>query len=594
LANWFVGSLVLLSLCAFAQVPSEDSRNTNVPNTNTHFTMPVYRTLAEWEAHKKKLRNQILFAAGLVPMPAKNPLHPVVFGRIERADYSIEKVYIETLPGYYLGGNLYRPRGRTGKLPGVLSTHGHWDYGRLEHQPLNSVPARGINLAREGFVVFSYDMVGYNDSMQTPHDFGGPREQLWSFGSLGLQLWNSIRALDFLQSLPDVDPEQIAMTGESGGGTQTFLLTAVDDRVKISVPVNMISGIMQGGGICENAPGLRFDTFNVEFGAMMAPRPMLMVSATGDWTKNTPQEEYPAIRSIYELYGKGDNVETVQIDAPHNYNKASREAMYTFFGKRILGLQAEVKERSTHIEKLQDMLVWHGKTLPANVVTYAQLVEQWIAAAKKQSAETRDVETLRERLRLALAAEWPERVTGERDGERIVLNRPGKGDRVPGLRIGNGVPSMVIFGPDGAEGARKNPVAEALIRAGTPLLILTVFQTGDAAAPRDRAAQHFLTFNRSDDANRVQDILTALAYLKQEGAQNLRVAGIGKAAVWGLFAAVAAPVPVVADVNLNGFTGTDQEFVEQFFVPGIQRAGGLGAARRILIADDEKQSSAPR
>jgi hypothetical protein len=72
------------------------------------------------------------------------------------------------------------------------------------------------------------------------------------------------------------------------------------------------------------------------------------------------------------------------------------------------------------------------------------------------------------------------------------------------------------------------------------------------------------------------------------------VAGIGKAAVWGLFAAVAAPVPVVADVNLNGFTGTDQEFVEQFFVPGIQRAGGLGAARRILIADDEKQSSAPR
>src|SRR5260370_42399809 len=108
------------------------------------------------------------------------------------------------------------------------------------------------------------------------------------------------------------------MTGESGGGTQTFLLTAVDDRVKFSVPVNMISVIMQGGGICENAPGLRFDPFNVECGAMMAPRPMLMVSATGDWTKNTPHEESPAIRSIYELYGKGDNVETVQIDAPHN------------------------------------------------------------------------------------------------------------------------------------------------------------------------------------------------------------------------------------------------------------------------------------
>jgi len=174
LTSWFVGSLVLFSVCAFAQIPSEDSRNTNVPNTNTHFTMPVYRTLAEWEAHKKKLRSQILFAAGLVPMPAKNPLHPVVFGRIEHPDYSIEKVYIETLPGYYLGGNLYRPRGRSGKLPGMLTTHGHWDYGRLEHQPLNSVPVRAINLARQGFVVFSYDMAGYNDTMQTPHDFGGP------------------------------------------------------------------------------------------------------------------------------------------------------------------------------------------------------------------------------------------------------------------------------------------------------------------------------------------------------------------------------------------------------------------------------------
>lgn len=573
MVTWLVASFVLTAVCAFAQIPSEDSRNANVPDTNTHFTMPVYRTLAEWEAHKQKLKNQILFAAGLLPMPVKNPLHPVIFGRIEHPDYSVEKVYIETLPGYYLGGNLYRPRGRAGKLPGMLTTHGHWDYGRLEHQPLNSVPLRAINLARQGFVVFSYDMVGYNDSVQTPHDFGGPREQLWGFGPLGLQLWNSIRALDFLQSLPDVDPEQIAMTGESGGGTQTFLLTAVDDRVKLSVPVNMISAIMQGGGLCENAPGLRFDTFNVEVGAMMAPRPMLMIAATGDWTKNTPREEYPAIRSIYELYGKGDNVETVQIDAPHNYNRASREAMYKFFGKRILGLQAEVKERNAHIEKLQDMLVWHGKTLPANAVTYDQLLEQWIAAAKKQSVDV-------EALRLALAMEWPERVIAEREGERILLTRPGKGDRVPGLRIGSGVPSIVVVGPDGAEAARKDPVAQELIRAGKPVLILTAFQTGDAVAPRDRSAQHFLTFNRSDDANRVQDILSALAYLKQEGAQNLRVAGIGKAAIWGLFAAAAAPVPVTPEGNVDSFTGTDQNFIDLFFVPGIQRAGGLEAARR--------------
>lgn len=562
--------VVFSAALASAQVPQQDSRNTYIPETNTHFKMPAYKTLAEWEAHKQKLREQILFAAGLTPMPEKTPLHPVIFGRIEHDDYTIERVYIETLPGYYLCGNLYRPHGRSGKFPGVLSTHGHWDYGRLERQQLNSGQARCINLARQGFVAFAYDMVGYTDTIQTPHAFGGPREQLWGFGPLGLQLWNSIRALDFLQSLPDVDPEKIAMTGASGGGTQTFLLTAVDERLKYSAPVNMISAIMQGGSPCENAPGLRLDTFNVEIGAMMAPRPMLMISATGDWTKNTPHEEYPAIRGIYELYDRTANLEQVQFDAPHNYNQTSREAMYTFFDKRILGTEGEVKEQGANIEKLQDMLVWHNRTLPPNALTYARLVEQWIAAAKKQTADTRDKDALRSRLRLALAVQWPKNVLSERSGESIVLSREGKGDRVRATWIGEGVPSTVVVNPDGARKGQANA------------LVITAFQTGDAVAPRDRSPEFFLTFNRTDDQSRVQDILTALAFLKQQGASDLRVIGTGRAATWATFAAAVAPEPVKLEAKVENFTGQDQEFVDQFFVPGIQRAGGLDAARRVL------------
>jgi dienelactone hydrolase len=228
------------------------------------------------------------------------------------------------------------------------------------------VPARAISLARQGYVVFSYDMVGYNDTVQTPHAFGNPREQLWGFGPLGLQLWNSIRSIDFLQSLSDVDPEKIAMTGESGGGTQTFLATAVDNRIRFSVPVNMISAIMQGGSPCENAPGLRLGTSNLEIGALMAPRPMLMIAATGDWTRNTPKEEYPALRSIYELYDRTADLEMVQIDAPHNYNQQSREAMYRFFGKRVLGARDDRSfvERNIRPEPLQNMLALHGRALP--------------------------------------------------------------------------------------------------------------------------------------------------------------------------------------------------------------------------------------
>lgn len=123
------------------QVPAQDSRNTNIPNTDTHFTPRVYKTLAQWEARRAYLRKQILSAAGLPPLPARNDLHAQVFGRIENRDYSIEKVLIETLPGYYLGGNLYRPLqpAPTGGFPAVVSPHGHWNYGRLEPMPTKNI-----------------------------------------------------------------------------------------------------------------------------------------------------------------------------------------------------------------------------------------------------------------------------------------------------------------------------------------------------------------------------------------------------------------------------------------------------------------------
>ena len=568
-----------------AGVPLQDRRNTDIQHTDTHYQAKRFSTLAEWQARAGQLRKQVLSAAGLTPMPERSPLNAQVFGRIENKDYSVEKVYIETLPGLYLAGNLYRPLGRKGKFPGVLAPHGHAQYGRLEHGPLFSVPARGTNMARQGYVVFGYDMIGYNDTVQIPHIATGQREQLWSLGLLGLQTWNSIRAMDFLQSLPDVDPENVGVTGESGGGTQTFMLCAVDDRPRISSPVNMISLLMQGGSPCENAPNLRVGANNVEIASLMAPRPMLMVAATGDWTKNTPKEEYPAVKAIYDLYGKGDLVETVQFDSPHNYHKDSREAVYKFFAKRMLNdpQWAGYSERSIRQEKLQDLMVFHGRALPANAVTYDQLVERWIAAAKKQNAGTKDREALRERLALSIGAVWPEKVEFEITGSRIAMTRPGEGDRVPGLWLPKSkTAATLVVHPEGAEAGRK-----AAAGGERSVLAIDAFQTGSAVAPRDRSARHYLTFNRTEDANRVQDILTALAFLKQQGATDVRLVGIGKAAVWATFAAALTTTPLKLEAPLGNFRGTDDDFIRDFFVPGIQRAGGLDAAR-LLNGDSNK------
>lgn len=568
-------ALALACWIGQAQIPAQDSRNTNTPNTDTHFTPKTYRTLAEWEARKAVLRRQILSAAGLDPMWPKNPLHPQIFGRIENRDYSIEKVVLEVLPGYYLGGNLYRPLkpAPAEGFPAVISPHGHWNYGRLEHTNIASVPARCINLARQGYVVFAYDMVGYNDTIQTPHDFGDkPAEQLWAFGPLGLQLWNAIRAIDFLEALPGVNPHMIGATGASGGATQTMMIQAVDDRIRFSAPANMVSFIMQGGSLCENAPNLRIGTNNVEIASMMAPRPMLMTSASGDWTRNMRTEEYPAVRAIYDLYGKGDQVESWFQEAPHNYNQPNREAMYAFFSKHVLGETnaAKFKERSIRLEKLQDMLVLLNRTLPDNAVSFAQLFDEWKRMAQSQN------ENPRERLALALASEWPAQVASQADGEKIVLSRAAVGDRIPGIWLKGSNPPALVIHPDGAEAARRSPEVARLIQEGRAVLMIDAFQTGSAVAPRNRSVKMFLTFNKSDDANRVQDILTALAWLN---APNTRLIGLGKAAVWCRFAAAVAGEKVDLQADLGNFTGTDQDFIDNFFVPGIQRAGGLKATQ---------------
>jgi len=589
------------------RAPAQDARNTEIRSTNTPLPLPVFTTLAAWEQRKAFLRNQILIAAGLSPMPPKTPLHAQVFGKIQEKDYSIEKVLIETLPGFYLGGNLYRPRNGKAKHPGILNPQGHWPYGRLENEPLYSGPSLGISLARQGYVVFAYDMVGYTDTIQLPHRFGSPEQRLWSFGPLGLQLWDSIRSLDFLASLDDVDTTRMGMTGASGGGTQTFLLTAIDDRIQFASPVNMVSAIMQGGDLCENAPGLRLDTSNVEIAAMFAPKPMLLVSATGDWTHNVPKNEYPAIKRIYELYGKGDQVEVVQIDQVHNFNQHSREAVYRFFTKQhpTLSDPRELTEHDIAVPMIQDLAVLSNRTLPANALDLDGVFHLWQSIAQTQNSQVQDVAFLRDRLRQTLAIEIPKDVLVDINGRSIVLSRPLKKDRVPGIWIpGSGRPAVVID-PDGSAAALKTAAFSRLQKEGRPILLIDAFQTGEAKAPRvgdssnggplkpatdadeeeraDAAAggPKFLTFNVSDDAARVQDVVTAIVFASKDN-RGVDIYASGDAALWSTFAAAVSGIPVSLHLENVPKLTSDSDYVAHFNVPGILRAGGITTADKLL------------
>jgi hypothetical protein len=226
----------------------------------------------------------------------------------------------------------------------------------------------------------------------------------------------------------------------------------------------------------------------------------------------------------------------------------------------------------------QDMLALFGRSRPANALNYAALVEQWVASARRQNDSASDPAAMRERLAYALLAAQPERVVSESDGERVVLGRPGRGDRVPGqYRPGKGAATLVVHS-GGANAAWRSPAVRDALAKEETVLAIDAFQTGAAAAPRDRSGRYFLTFNQSDDANRVQDILTAIEFLRAQGAARVRLVGLERAAVWCVFAAAIAATPVDLTADVSGFRGDDNDFLEKFFVPGIQRAGGWKAA----------------
>lgn len=564
-----------------APAPAQKTDRNTLRGVNTHYAFEVRPSKADWEGRRSLLQKRILTAAGLNPPPPKNPLNPQYYRHITTRFCTIDTVLIETLPGFRLGGNVYTPLKPKSKAPAVLVPHGHWKHGRVENLPEYSVPALAMNLARQGYIVFTYDMIGYNDTNQLPHDFGGNVEELWSYTPLGLQLWNSSRALDFLLSLPSVDANKIAVTGASGGGTQTFLLTAVDDRIKYSAPVNMVSAYMQGGDPCEEAPGLRVDTFNVEIAAMAAPRPMLMVSCTGDWTKHTPEEEFPEVRSVYQFYGDPPTVENVHVNAAHNYNAESREAVYHFLAKHMQPslTKADLEDYAIGEIHPEDLLV-NGSAGTAGW-SAEQLFANWKSMSREQAERTKDKDQLRERLRLALNAEFPAKVDSAANGDRVWLTTGTPGNRVECFwHPGKGRPVLMIH-PGGIGKALDTALGKRLRKEESPLLVVAPFEPSPDRVRASEGGRNFYSYNLSTAAIQVQDILTALAFLKTHSSGRPQLVGLGAAGIWTLFAAAVSPVQSELLIDLNGFAGTDEDFVESFFVPGIQKAGGLQAALRL-------------
>lgn len=284
----------------------------------------TWKDRRSWEKRAKTIREGILKGLRWDHMPKiHGNFNPIIHSRREMDGYVVENIALESFPGFYITGNLYTPADPKTKNPAILNPHGHLANKRLTHY----MQKRCAAFARMGAIAFAYDMVGYAESTQVNHKM--PIAAL-------LQTWNSKRVLDYLLSRPDVDPGRIGMTGGSGGGTQTFVLTAIDDRITASAPIVQVSAHFFGGCVCESGMPIhksdRHQTNNVELAATAAPRPLLLVSNGADWTRNTPRIEYPYVQSVYALYDAEHKAEHVHFPTEgHDYAYSKRTAVYPFF-----------------------------------------------------------------------------------------------------------------------------------------------------------------------------------------------------------------------------------------------------------------------
>jgi dienelactone hydrolase len=325
-----------------------------------------------WHAYARHVRERIQQGAGLAPWPRRTVLNPIVRDRRDHDGYTVENVAFESVPGYFVTGNLYRPSNTKPPYAVILSTHGHSnkivkpeDYDKHARFAPNMQQRCGT-LARMGAVVFAIDMFGYGDSILLV----GQEAHKHPF-SLTIQTWDNMRALDFLLSLDGADPKRVGVTGESGGGTQTFLLTALDPRVTLSVPVVMVSAHFFGGCPCESGLPIHrsADHFvnNAMIAALAAPRPMLVVSDGADWTQNVPMVEYLFLQKIYRYYDAESNVANVHLSSEgHDYGPSKRNAMYRFvaerFGLNLAAVQnadGKIDESKVAIERSGPMHVFN-------------------------------------------------------------------------------------------------------------------------------------------------------------------------------------------------------------------------------------------
>jgi cephalosporin-C deacetylase-like acetyl esterase len=604
---------ILLLLCAVplgpAQPPDKDKPKPGDEMINKYLaaetdklskkTFDGATTLAEWKERRPRLYQEYLYMLGLSPLPEKTPLQAKVTGKLERDNFIVEKLHFQSKPGLYVTANLYRPKTIKGKLPAVLYVCGHsWkgrDGNKSAHQD------HGMWFATNGYVCIILDTLQLGEIPGVHHGtYGTPYRHFRTYGikdrpevenrfwwycagytPAGVECWNGIRAIDYLCSRPDVDPERIGVTGISGGGAATFWIAAADERVKVAVPVSGMSDLESYvkhkviNGHCDCM--FLYNTYQWEWttiAALVAPRPLLFANSDNDriFPMDGNRRIIDRLRKLYKLYGKPELVDEYVSKGDHAYRPDLRIAVFKFLNKHLKNDTKTPVTDSAEFKPFagKELRVFpEDKDIPKDQIN-TKIDETFVPRAQVELPEAEKFAEWKKDLLARLQSQCFRAIPLKISPAKVVRWGFGHGpagslETDPGIQV---VSLLVV--PDkkkelnlfvdldpvlDEKGFRKKLASVFGMKEWDPSLesinLMVLWPRGiyrgiylDAwsqKSPPNYVERSHALLGQTLDDGRIRDILAAIAWTKNKGIKEYKVVGQGRGGILAAYAALFEP-----------------------------------------------------
>jgi dienelactone hydrolase len=562
---------------------------------------PGVKSASDFEAQRPRLRDEYLYMLGLSPLPEKTPLKPVITGRLEFDAVTVEKLHFQSRPGLYVTANLYLPRPARGKYPAILYACGHSNQKRDGNK--TAYQDHGLWFASHGYVCLVFDTLQLGEIAAIHH--GTYREQRWGwhdrgYTSAGVECWNSIRAIDYLETRPEVDASRIGATGISGGGASTFWISAADERVKAAAPVSGMAdlGYYVGkdgvNGHCDCMFLHNTHRWNwTGIAALVAPRPLLFVNSDADpiFPMDANERVINRLEALYSKFGAGDRVDAVVSVGGHAYRTDLRRAVFEFFNRAFKGDARPVTDPDAGLLPdgkrripARDLRVFpEDSDLPADQIN-TKIDESFVPARRPELPSAEGFESWRKgllaELRRVSFGAWPNSPLPPAEGvtDGALSTEDGVEVRVRS-RIGSGNGTRWLLVLDPGEKPEETPEWAKDLVGPDPVLLLAPRGGWTRKNPPNTVERSMALLGMTADSGRVWDVLSVA-----RRAGPVRVAGRGASGVIGAYAALYEPsvVEVVA-VDPPASHGDGPHFLNVLRVLDVPDALGMLAPRPLRL-----------